>query len=311
MSVEEKPSTRSVAHALSVVVALAATTALVSCKVVRTSSAESSAGAAFDPGVTMAPVPVSTVLFRVPSDSEVRNPTLLASVRRGRALLRNTRDSLPRHVGNNLQCVSCHPRDGTQANAMPWVGVYARFPQYRSRVGGTQIIEDRINDCFRRSMNGRALSAESRDMRDIVAYMAFLSNGYPVGATVEGQGIPAVDSIAGDTARAKPLFAAKCAACHGGTGQGTDVAPPLWGPNSFNIGAGMARQWTAAAFIKELMPQNAPRTLSDQQANDLAALVVSRPRPDFRGKELDWPKGNPPRDVAYRTRARRVSSEKQ
>jgi thiosulfate dehydrogenase len=276
--------------------------ALASCKVVRTSSAESSQGATLDPGVTMAPIPVATVLFRVPTDSEVRHPVLQTSIRRGRALLRNTRDSLPEYVGNALQCVSCHPKDGTQQNAMPWVGVYARFPQYRSRVGGTQIIEDRINDCFRRSMNGKALPVASRDMRDIVAYMAFLSHGYPVGASVEGQGIPTVDSIPGDTTRAKPLFQAKCAACHGPRGQGTDVAPPLWGPRSFNIGAGMARQWTAAAFIKQLMPQNAPGTLTDQEANDLAALMTSRPRPDFAGKEHDWPKGDPPRDVAYSTR---------
>jgi thiosulfate dehydrogenase len=71
----------------------------------------------------------------------------------------------------------------------------------------------------------------------------------------------------------------------------------------------MARLWTAAAFIKELMPQNAPRTLTDQEANDLAALVTSRPRPDFRGKELDWPNGNPPRDVAYRTKNRRETGD--
>ena len=273
------------------------------CKVVRTSSAASSEGAAIDAGVTMAPIPVSTVLFRVPADSEVRQPVLANSIRRGRALLRNTRDSLPRYVGSALQCVSCHPKDGTQANAMPWVGVYARYPQYRSRSGGTQIIEDRINDCFRRSLNGRALPVASRDMRDIVAYLAFLSNGYPVGASVDGQGIPAVDSVAGDTTRAKPLFRSKCSACHGANGLGTDVAPPLWGPRSFNIGAGMARRWTAAAFIKELMPQNAPGTLTNQEANDLAALVTSRPRPDFPGKELDWPGGNPPRDAAYPTAA--------
>ena len=309
MSVEDTSTHRAMPRGRrAVAVILVAAMGMSGCKVVRTSSAESSEGAALDPGVTMAPVPVSTVLFRVPSDSEVRNSVVLASVRRGRALLRNTRDSLPRYVGNNLQCVSCHPKDGTQANAMPWVGVYARFPQYRSRVGGTQIIEDRINDCFRRSMNGRALPVASREMRDIVAYLAFLSNGYPVGANVEGQGIPAVDSIPGDTARAKPLFAAKCAACHGGNGHGTDVAPPLWGPKSFNIGAGMARQWTAAAFIKELMPQNAPGTLTDQQANDLAALLTSRPRPDYPGKELDWPNGNPPADVAYRTKGARQTS---
>jgi thiosulfate dehydrogenase len=282
---------------------VAATTIASACKVVRSSPIDTSTEAPIDPEVVGAPIPVARVVFRVPSEREITDTVVLKSIRRGRALVRHTKDSLRAYVGNALQCVSCHPSDGTMPNAMPWVGVYARFPQYRSRSGGTILIEDRINDCFLRSMNGRALPVQGRDMRDMVAYMAFLSNGYPVGARVEGESIPPVDSVPGDTTRAKPLYAAKCAVCHGGNGQGTDVAPPLWGPRSFNIGAGMARLWTAAAFIKQVMPQNAPRTLSNQEAVDLAALITKRPRPDFAAKALDWPAGNPPRDVAYRTKA--------
>jgi len=277
--------------------------AVFGCKAVRTSPSDSGSVPELDPDQTVAPVPVARVLFRVPSESEIKDSAVLASIRRGRALLRFTRDSLPGYVRNDLQCVSCHPNDGTTVNAMPWVGVYARFPQYRKRSGSTQIIEDRINDCFRRSMNGRALPTASREMRDLVAYMAFLSNGYPVGAHVEGESTPPVDSLPGDSTRAKPVFQTKCAACHGVNGLGTTVAPPLWGPRSFNIGAGMARLWTAAAFIRQTMPQNAPRTLTNQEALDLAALVTLRPRPDFPGKELDWPNGDPPLDVAYGTRA--------
>jgi thiosulfate dehydrogenase len=250
-----------------------------------------------DTGVV--PVPIDSVEFRVPDESEIRDSVLLASVRRGKALLAFTRDSLPSHVGNRLQCVSCHPDNGTRANAMPWVGIYARFPQYRSRVGGIQIIEDRINDCFERSMNGKALVPESRDMRDIIAYMAFLSSGYPVFAQVKGQSFPRVPVLAGDTARGAATFTAKCSVCHGANGAGTDVFPALWGDGSYNIGAGMARVRTAAAFIKVAMPQTAPGTLTDQEAYDLATYINTRPRPDFPGKELDWPKGDPPPDVAY------------
>lgn len=237
--------------------------------------------------------------FRVPVDSEVSDPVMLASIQRGRALLAHTRDSLPDFVGNRLQCVYCHPDNGTRPNAMPWVGVYARFPQYRSRVGGIQLIEDRVNDCMVRSMNGKPLVPESRDMRDIVAYMAFLSRGYPVGAQVEGQSFPRIGPLEGDTARGAAIFAVKCAVCHMPDGQGTDIYPALWGPDSFNIGAGMARLQTAAAFIHVAMPQTAPGTLTEQEAYDLAAYITSRPRPDFPGKEYDWPKGDPPPDVAY------------
>lgn len=250
-----------------------------------------------DTGVV--PAPVGRVAYRVPDESEISDSVLLASVRRGKALLAFTRDSLPKHVGNRLQCVSCHPDNGTRRNVMPWVGVYARFPQYRSRVGGIQVIEDRINDCFKRSMNGTPLVPESRDMRDIIAYLAFLSSGYPVFAQVDGQSFPRIAPLTGDTARGASTFSAKCSVCHGADGAGTDVFPALWGPGSYNIGAGMARVNTAAAFIKVAMPQTAPGTLTDQEAYDLAAYINTRPRPDFVGKELDWPKGDPPPDVAY------------
>lgn len=248
---------------------------------------------------TVHPTPVARVAFRVPDESEITDSVVLASVRRGKALLTWTRDSLPQNVGNRLQCVSCHPDNGTRRNVMPWVGVYARFPQYRSRVGGIQVLEDRINDCFRRSMNGKALVPESRDMRDITAYMAFLSSGYPVFAQVEGQSFPRVAPVPGDIARGAATFAAKCSVCHGVDGAGTDVFPALWGKGSFNIGAGMARVQTAAAFIKVAMPQTAPGTLTDQEAYDLATYINAQPRPDFPGKELDWPNGDPPPDVAY------------
>ena len=251
------------------------------------------------PDTGVMPTPVARVAFRVPDESEIKDSVVLASVRRGKALLAFTRDSLAGFVGNKLQCVSCHPDNGTRRNVMPWVGVYARFPQYRARVGGIQVIEDRINDCFKRSMNGKPLVPESRDMRDIIAYMAFLSSGYPVFAEVDGQSFPRVPPVEGDTVRGAATFVAKCSVCHGANGAGTDVFPALWGDGSYNIGAGMARVRTAAAFIKVAMPQTAPGTLTDQEAYDLAAYINSRPRPDFAGKELDWPNGDPPPDVAY------------
>ena len=249
-----------------------------------------------------------TVAHRVPADSEVTDPAMLASLQRGRALLRNTRDSLPRNVGNQLQCVSCHAMDGTRRNTMSLVGVYARFPQYRARSGRIDLLEDRINDCFERSMNGRALAWNSPEMRDLVNYMAFLSRGVPAGARVEGQGVPALEPLKGDSAAGRVLFASTCSVCHGSKGEGTAAAPPLWGPQSFNIGAGMSRVNTAAAFIRSAMPQTAPGTLTAQQAYDLAAYITSQPRPDFARKEFDWPRGDPPPDVAYPTRARKGSA---
>jgi thiosulfate dehydrogenase len=248
--------------------------------------------------------------FRIPRESEIKDSVTLASVRRGRALIHSTRDSLPSHVGASLNCANCHIADGTQRDAMPLVGSYARFPVYRARSGRVELIENRINDCFERSMNGKALDAHSAEMRDIVAYLAFLSRGFPVGVDMDGQGVPALPAMKGDTARGRAVFAANCVVCHGTDGHGTAVAPPLWGPKSFNIGAGMTRVQSAARFIHEVMPRDRPGVLTPQQAFDVASYISSRPRPDFAGKENDWPHGGAPPDVAYKTKHANAKSDK-
>jgi thiosulfate dehydrogenase len=228
------------------------------------------------------------------------------AVRRGRALLTATRDSLPRHVGNRLRCTSCH-LDAGRRETGSWVGVVARYPQYRPRSGVVETIEYRVNDCFRRSMNGIALDPAGPDMRDIIAYFAFLSRGVAVAPPAGGGGatmrLQKWASFTADTAAGARVFAATCAKCHGAMGEGTAGAPPLWGPESYNVGAGMTRVRTAAEFISRNMPFDTPGTLTDSQAFNVAAYVNAHPRPDFRGKENDWPNGDPPPDVAYPTRS--------
>jgi thiosulfate dehydrogenase len=239
------------------------------------------------------------VPFRVPPESELRDSAYRASALRGRALLVATRDSLPRNVGNALRCASCHIDGGLRRDAMPWVGSYARFPQYRARSGKVDLIEDRINDCFRRSMNGRALEPLGKDMRDIVAYLAFLSSGIPVGADMEGRGFPILVPLKGSLDQGRAVFASTCARCHGDNGQGTGLAPPLWGAHSYNVGAGMARINTAASFIHSQMPLDHAQQLTPQQAFDVATYINTRPRPDFPARSRDWPHGGKPPDADY------------
>ncbi len=241
-------------------------------------------------------------LLRTPPDSEIPSGPLGASIRRGRALLQHTPDSLPAHAPSGLRCVSCHLRDGAQAGALPLIGVYARFPQYRSRNAIINLIEDRINDCFERSLNGTVLPRDGPDMRDIVAYFAFISKGIAPPGEIPGLGVRTMNPLTPDTARGREVYAQVCARCHGPDGQGTVLAPPLWGPRSFNIGAGMARLYTAAGFIRENMPNDRAVALSDREAFDVAGYVLSRPRPDFARKSEDWPNGGAPPDVAYPTR---------
>jgi len=84
--------------------------------------------------------------------------------------------------------------------------------------------------------------------------------------------------------RGHEVYQAHCQSCHGQDGQGYEIAgvyalPPLWGPQSFNWGAGMHRVNTAAYFIYENMPLGKSIQLTNQQAWDVAAYINSQERP--------------------------------
>ena len=238
-----------------------------------------------------------------PADSLIPEGPLGVAIRRGRALLAATAESLPAHVGNKLRCVSCHLDGGRRASGS-WVAVFAHYPQYRARSGTVETLPYRINDCFRRSMNGHPLAADGADMRDIVAYLWFLSRDVPVAPAPASNRLAKWAALTADTAAGARVYATSCVKCHGAEGEGTAVAPPVWGASSYNIGAGMARVRTAAAFISDNMPFDQPGTLTDQQALDVAAYVDGHARPDFPDKVRDWPNGDAPPDVAYPTAAR-------
>src|SRR6266480_4940161 len=150
------------------------------------------------------------------------------AVRRGRALLTATRDSLPGHVGNKLRCTSCHLDEGRRETGS-WVGAFARYPQYRARSGMVETIEYRVNDCFRRSMNGTAIDPAGADMRDIVTYFAFLSRGASVSPPAPSTRLQKWAAFKADTAAGARVFTGSCAKCHGAVGEGTAGATPLWG----------------------------------------------------------------------------------
>ena len=230
------------------------------------------------------------------------------SIRRGRALLAATHDSLPEFAPSALRCTSCHMNDGRKIGAVPLYGSYARYPQFNNRAGGVVSIEDRVNFCFTRSLAGWKLPNTSTEMRDIVAYLAFLSRSIPAGTDPAGTLLKPMPGGRGDSTRGVELFAANCARCHGPDALGTPIAPPLWGPRSFSIAASMAREERAAAFIKHNMPMDKPGSLSDQQSYDVAAYITSLPRTDLPEKEKDYPGVKAPADVPYRTTSGHVPS---
>jgi thiosulfate dehydrogenase len=224
----------------------------------------------------------------------------------GRRVLTHTPENAAAYSGNALNCSSCHLDAGRTPFAAPWVGIWGVFPEFRSRNARVNALQDRINDCFVRSLNGRALPVDSPEMIGILAYMQWLSRDVPTGKSVKGRGFLRIKSPQPpDSSHGRQVYAEKCAVCHGDEGQGTFapsgamVYPPLWGPKSFNIGAGMARLNTAAAFVKANMPFGQGGSLSDQDAFDVAAFFTRQPRPDFAHNSEDWPKGGKPDDARY------------
>lgn len=223
------------------------------------------------------------------------------AARRGFAILAATRDSMPRYVGAGLRCFSCHLDNGRRANSVPLTNAYGRYPTYTSRDNRVISIQDRVNNCFRRSLAGRDIPIDGDQMNAIVMYLSVIARGIPGGAHLPGEGMPTLPQLSGDTARGDAIFTSRCARCHGDNGQGIPPATPLWGSRSYSIGASLARVSRAATFIRHNMPFDSAGVLSDQQAYDAAAYVLSHPRPDSRGKELDWAAGGAPRDVPYGT----------
>lgn len=258
------------------------------------------------PSAAVPPAPDAAAALKAPPESSIPSGPMGEAVRLGEKLLGDTQTHAKAYVGNGLNCTSCHLNGGKTPYAAPWVGIWGVFPEYRSRNAQVNALQDRVNDCFERSMNGKRLPTESKEMRAILAYMWWLSQGVPTGTAVEGRGFKRIKAPEPPSAeRGKQVYAAKCASCHGADGQGITGPkgeyqfPALWGPKSFNIGAGMARLDTAAAFVRANMPLGQPNTLTEQEAFDVAEYFIRQPRPDFARKTGDWPKGDKPADARY------------
>jgi thiosulfate dehydrogenase len=242
----------------------------------------------------------ATIEFTPPSPETIPGSQLGEQIRLGYQIVVKTHEYARPYVGNRLNCTNCHLDGGLNPNAASFVGHAAVYPEYRARNARVNTLADRVNECFKRSLNGRALPPDSSKMQAIVAYITWLSQGVPSGATLPWRGLQPIDSRRPlDPGNGEKVFANKCAFCHGSDGLGTMAPPPVWGPQSYTIATGMARVSVAAAFIKSNMPRARGWSLSDDDAYDVAAYVNAQPRPDFPDKANDWPKGGKPADAPY------------
>jgi thiosulfate dehydrogenase len=228
-------------------------------------------------------------------------------VRYGRELIANTALYLgPRGtiaaITNGMNCQDCHLEAGAKSFAGAFSAVASTYPRYRDRSGRVESIEFRVNDCLLRSLNGEKIDSNGREMRAMVAYLKWIGSEVSKNVKPVGSGLEELSFLtrAADPEKGHQVFAGKCTSCHGEGGQGLAnhdssfyLYPPLWGPHSFNVSAGLYRITRLAGFIRDNMPAGAAShetpQLSDEEAWDVAAFVLSKPRPEKFFAD-DWPK---------------------
>jgi thiosulfate dehydrogenase len=260
-------------------------------------------------------------------DKSLDTSPLAEQIRWGYKIFVDTPHEAGRFTGGNVSCANCHLNAGQRERALPLAGVAGMFPEYNARAARLISLPDRVVDCFLRSENAAGRGPEgsasgsdtlptptSKEVLAVSAYVAWLAKGQPVGQNPSWRGqnaiaqarlIP-VDKL--DAKRGEDVYAERCVSCHGKDGQGVQIgdkkAGPLWGPQSWNDGAGAARVYTLAGIIRYTMPYLDPGGLTDEDAQHVAAFITAQPRPDYPYKDRDYTASKVPVDAVYYRKAK-------
>lgn len=258
--------------------------------------------------------------FNPPSMDELPDGPMGNAIQRGHDLINVTSSELRKEAPsaeegeqkvNGLSCASCHAGAGLEESSMSLVGSTISYPQYNERADAVMTIEDRINGCMVRSMDGEEFEAGDADLEAIVAYMSYISEGIPERSELDWKDPVAMEDVpVPDADAGEQLFQQSCIACHAvdGSGTGEISGPALWGDESFNDGAGLSRHDKMAGFINDFMPKTDPGSLTEQDASDLAAFLLMQECPEFDGHRDDWPKGGRPNDLIDKEKREQLKS---
>jgi thiosulfate dehydrogenase len=276
-------------------------------------------------------IPASTTMvtaWDVPqnplADPSVDDSRLSREIKWGYKLFTNTPGEARLFAPGRMACANCHLNAGQRERSLPLVGVAGMFPEYNRRSGRLYSLNDRIVDCFWRSENATGTltpgdvsaggttglpAPASKEVLAIAAYLTWLSRGATMGKNPTWRGQNAIDAKALisvsklDTKKGEAIFVERCTSCHGADGQGVAVGDkkpgPLWGADSWNDGAGAARVYTLAGIIRYAMPYLSPGSLSDEEAQQVAAFINAKPRPAFPYKQTDYLAEKLPGDAVY------------
>ena len=261
------------------------------------------------------------------SDVTLDQSKLAEEIRWGYRLFTNTPVEARRFVPSEVTCNNCHLNSGQRERAMPLVAVAGVFPEYNRRAGRLISLADRIVDCFLRSENSTGIlerdedgdaprvstealpTPTSKEVLALSAFLTWLSRGYEIGGNPTWRGQNTIPTAALipvgklEPKKGEAIFNERCTSCHGPDGQGVFVGDkrpgPLWGPRSWNDGAGASRVYTLAGIIRYTMPYLDPGSLTDEEAQQLAAYINSKPRPSYPFKDQDYLTEPLPADAVY------------
>src|SRR4029453_17609288 len=260
-------------------------------------------------------------------DPTLDDSRLAKDIRWGFQIFTNTPGEASRFTPSKVSCNNCHLNGGQREMSLPLVGVAGMFPEYNRRSGRLYSLADRIVDCFLRSENATGMLADagtvpvhedeheivpsttSKEVLALAAYITWLARGTGVGGnpTWRGQNVIASANLIPveklDPKKGEALFMERCTSCHGQDGQGVAVGDkkpgPLWGPDSWNDGAGASRIYTLAGLIPYTMPYLDPGSVTDEEAQQLSAFINSKPRPAYPFKSQDYRTEKLPVDSVY------------
>lgn len=257
------------------------------------------------------------------TDPSLDESTLSTEIRWGYKIFADTPGEAARFAPGQVSCNNCHLNGGQREKALPLVGVAGQYPEYDPRADRLFSLADRVVDCLLRSENatgrltaghrdaGAALlpTPDAREVLALSAYLTWISRGTEVGRNPAWRGQNTIASsnrlpIASiDAAKGEALYLQRCANCHGPDGQGVLVEGkrpgPLWGADSWNDGANAAHVYTLAGMIRYAMPYLDPGSLTDEEAQQLAAFINAKPRPAYPFKDRDYQTAPLPVDGVY------------
>ena len=211
------------------------------------------------------------------------------------------------YINSKLQCVNCHRRGednraGTTNKIGTFIGTATSFPAYSKRYKNIISLQNRIDGCFQRCLNGEKSVVNTEVGIAVESYITWLSTGLPINMSPLAPRTPLKIEMWSKNRKkfislfkkvthknyldGHRLYLNKCASCHGKDGQGVGTFPPLWGKLSYTADGSMAKLPNGATWIQDNMPPN-NSNLTDSQTVNITLFINAQPRVSYRGFKIE------------------------